>query len=466
MDSTRPTGRPLLRAALGVLVGVGAGAGGVWLALRPEAPAPAPVASAAVAELYQCPMHPSVTSPHAGTCPICGMNLVRVAAPAPGERKVAFYRSPMNPKQTSPTPAKDEMGMDYVAVYEDEVGASETAVKGLAAVTIDPQRQQLIGLRTDAVKRGDVGGSWRTVGRIEVDQTRVRSINVKVDGFVERLYVDFIGRPVRKGEPLFSIYSPSLLSAQNEYLLALDTQARLAQAGALPSGGDTLVASARRKLELWDVPAAEIARLEQTRQPSKTLTLVSPIAGVVTAKTVVQGARLTAGDAPFEITDLGVVWAMADAYENDLSKLRVGMRASLKVQAWPNRPFEGRVEFIEPLLDPKSRTVKVHIHVPNPTGELKPEMYGEVEFKGSAHEGLLIPLDAVVHSGSRDVVFLALGAGKFLPRQVKLGAQTGSQVEVIEGLEEGQDVVTRANFLVDSESQLRASLSSLAGPAP
>ncbi len=426
--TTRP--KVFVVAIVATMVGLAVGGTGVWIALRANPPAAQAATTTSTA----------------------------------GDRKVAFYRSPMNPQQTSPAPAKDEMGMDYLPVYEDEIAPDETTLKGLATVTIDAARQQLIGLRTDSVKRGDVGGSWRTVGRIQVDQTRVRTINAKVEGYVERLFVDFVGKPVRRGQALFSVYSPSLLSAQNEYLLALETQQALAQGGALSSNGDTLVASARRKLELWDVPAAEIERLEQTRVPSKTLTFVSPISGVVTGKNVVQGARIAPGDSPFEITDLAVVWAIADAYESDLTRVRVGMDATVTVQAYPGRLFKGRVEFIEPLLDAKSRTVKVHVHLPNPKGELKPEMYGEVEFKSTPLEGLLIPIDAVVRSGNQDVVFLALGAGKFQPRQVKLGAKAGDQIEVLEGLEEGESVVTRANFLVDSESQLRSSLASPRAP--
>ncbi|HEX7507495.1 MAG TPA: efflux RND transporter periplasmic adaptor subunit, partial [Polyangia bacterium] len=240
-------------------------------------------------------MHPAITSDHPGDCPICGMKLVLVVSSATdsvgatkaGERKILFYRSPMNPKQTSPVPRKDEMGMDYLPVHEDEL-AEGAKVSGMAAVTIDPSRQQLIGLRTAKVSKGSVGGTWHTVARIEVAPSHVRKTNVKIEGFVERVFVDFVGQNVRKGQPLFSIYSPALLAAQNEYLLALQTKESLAKGGALTENGDSLVTSARRRLELWDVPASEIARLTSTREPSKTLTLVSPIAGVVTAKNVVQ----------------------------------------------------------------------------------------------------------------------------------------------------------------------------------
>jgi Cu(I)/Ag(I) efflux system membrane fusion protein len=472
-SETPPRSRRLVVVAVvAVVAGASLGGTGVWLGMHghgvgePSTPA---TSAGKKAPLYQCPMHPSITSDHPGDCPICGMKLVVVAATnsAPagnqsGERKIAFYRSPMNPKQTSPVPRKDEMGMDYVVVYQDEM-EGKSQVAGLASITIDPSRQQLIGLRTVAVSKGPVGATWRTAARVQVDPTRVRQTNVKVEGFVERVFVDFVGQEVRKGQPLFSLYSPNLLAAQSEYLLALQTKEALAKGGALTENGDSLVEAARRRLELWDVPTAEIDRLARTRQSTKTLTLVSPISGVVTAKNVVQGARLSPGEAPYEITDLGMVWVMADAYETDLDRIRVGMKATLTMPAYPNRSFVGTVGFIDPVLDPKTRTTKVHLHFANTKRELKPEMYGEVTLGGAGKEGLRIPADAVIRTGSKDVVFVARGEGKFEPRVVQLGSKNGDQVEVTGGLTQGQEVVTRANFLVDSESQLRASLSAIGG---
>jgi Cu(I)/Ag(I) efflux system membrane fusion protein len=412
-------------------------------------------------------MHPTIVQDHAGECPICGMQLLAVGNGAAGtrtrgERKIAFYRSPVDPKAMSHTPRKDETGMDYVPVYEDEALAS-AAAEGPATVTIDPARQQLIGLRTAEVKRAAVGGSWRTVGRIAVDPTRVRRINVKVEGYVERVFVDFVGRPVRRGEPLFSLYSPELLSAQAEYILALETREELARGGVLAEDGEALVAAARRKMQLWDVPESEIERLRRTRQPAKSLTFVCPISGVVTVKNVVEGSRLSRGDTPYEVTDLAEVWVMADAYETDLPQVHMEMPASLTLAAYPDRVFKGAVAFVDPLLDPKTRTAKVHLHFPNPTGELKPEMYGEVVLQGETRQGLTVPADAVIRTGTKDVVFVELGEGKFQPREVRLGARAGDQVEVGRGLSEGEKVVTRANFLVDSESRLRASLAAMGG---
>lgn len=457
--------RILLLAALVALIAVAIGASRIWPRLR-RAYAPESATSVA-AKRYQCPMHPTITSEAPGECPICGMTLVEMTqgeppqAPAkPAQRVVAFYRSPMNPQQTSPTARKDEMGMDYVPVYVDETQpAGGSPAPGRAAITIDPTQQQLIGLKTAPVTAGPVAGSWRTVARVQVDPTRVRKTNVKVEGYVERIYVDFIGRRVRVGDPLFSLYSPSLLATENEYLIALQMKDA---GGALAGSGEIAIVSARRKLELSDVPVAEIDRLERTHELSKTLTFVSPIAGVVTAKNVVQGVHVSPGDAPYEITDLGVVWVMADAYETDLPRVSLGMPASLTLQAFPNRTFKGKVDFVDPVLDPRTRTAKVHVHFPNATGELVPDMLGNVTLEGQAREGLRIPTSAVVPAGTNSVVYVSLGNGKFEPRLVQLGAQNGDLVEVVGGLALGQQVVVHGNFLVDSESLLRASLQ--AGP--
>jgi Cu(I)/Ag(I) efflux system membrane fusion protein len=421
---------------------------------------------------YQCPMHPSVVRDQPGTCPICGMKLVKIdkvkPKPPPQEhsaaRKLLFYRSPMDPKQTSPIARKDEMGMDYLPVYEDELAGS-SSVPGLATVEIDPARQQLIGLKTDEVTEGPVGGAWRTVGRVAIDETRVRHINLKVPGFVERIYVDFVGKKVKKGDPLFSIYSPELFSAQQEYLLALKTKNALSSAGAVAQDADSLVTAARRKLALWDVPDAEIERVASTGLPEKTLLLNSPVAGVVTKKDVVEGMKLDAGAMPYEIVDLSSVWVLADVYESEIRFIRENMAATLKLNAFPNREWKGKVVFIDPLLDAQTRTVKVRLTFPNATGELRPEMFGDVMLLGASHQGLRVPPDAVIDSGTEKLVFVALGEGKFQPRRVKLGDSDRSYVEVLSGLRLGERVVTRANFLIDSESRLRASLAEMAGAA-
>ena len=455
----------LTTLVLVALLSAGAAAAALTISQQHSAGRDAALRESGGPSVYQCPMHPSIIQDHPGECPICGMKLVKVekpkaesAPPPAAEKKLLFYRSPMDPKQTSKAPRKDEMGMDYLPVYESDLGGP-SAVSGLANVEIDAARQQLIGLKTAEVTEGPVGGAWRTVGRVAIDETRVRHVNLKVPGFVERIYVDFVGKKVKQGDPLFSIYSPELLSAQEEYLLALRTRGALSATGtAHNTNGEDLVTAARRKLSLWDKPAAEIAKLESTGQSQKTLTLFSPVSGVVTRKDVVEGMKLDAGAMPYEIVDLSSVWVLADVYESELRFITAKMEATLKLSAFPNRDFKGKVVFIDPLMNPETRTVKVRLTFPNPKGELRPEMFGEVVLLGAPHEALRIPLDAVIDSGTEKVVFVAIGEGKFQPRKVTLGESDGAQVEVLSGLAKTERVVIRANFLVDSESRLRASL--------
>jgi Cu(I)/Ag(I) efflux system membrane fusion protein len=288
---------------------------------------------------------------------------------------------------------------------------------------------------------------------------------VKVDGYVEKLFVDFVGMPVAKGQALFTYFSPDFMAAQQEYLLALKTQKSLA-GGALQGSGADLLEASRRRMALWDVPQSEVDQLEQTGEVPKSLTLYSPISGVVTAKTAVEGMRLSPADTPFEITDLSRVWGVADVYEPEIPRVKVGMPADLTLGTFPGRAFPGRVAFIDPQVDPKSRTVKVRVELANPMGELKPEMFGEMVLKSQVRKGLVIPVDAVLDSGARKIVFVALGDGRFEPREVQVGSSLGETVEVRSGLKKGESVVTRANFLVDSESRLRAALAQFsANPA-
>jgi Cu(I)/Ag(I) efflux system membrane fusion protein len=318
-------------------------------------------------------------------------------------------------------------------------------------------------MRTVEVTTGAIGTSLRTAGRVAVDETRVHHLNVKVSGFVEHVHADFVGRQVRRGEPLYSIYSPELLAAQEELLLALQTQKALAGARGLASDGADLVAAARRKLELWDVSAEDVERIERTGQPERALVIRSPASGVVVKKDVVPGMKVAAGEMPYEIVDLSGIWVLADVYETELQRVKVGAPATLTLKAIPVKEYQGRVAFIDPVLDPKTRTAKVRVSLANPGAALKPEMFGEVVLRSAPRQALRIPADAVIDSGTRSVVFVALGDGKFQPRVVRLGAGDGEFVEVQDGLAAGDKIVTRANFLVDSESRLKASLQALGG---
>jgi Cu(I)/Ag(I) efflux system membrane fusion protein len=418
-SSRAPRLRTLGLVALGLVAGIGG-----TLLLRPAKTGLAHEGASAAApkkQMYQCPMHLQILQDHFGTCPICAMDLVPVG---------------------------------------DGAEAQGAGLADHSVVKIDTERQQLIGLRTEQAVEGPLGGELRALGRVVVDETRVRKVNVKVEGFVEKLFVDFVGKPVAKGQPLFSLYSPEFVSAQREYLLALQTQKALS-GGSLQGSGGELLESARRRLGLWDVPKETIEHLEKTGEIQKALTLRSPISGIVTVKNIVEGARITPADILFEITDLSHVWVQVDIYEAELSRAKVGLPAELSTQASPGKTFRGRVVFVDAVMDPKTRTAKARVEFPNPAGELKPEMFGEVVLKGQGRKGLVVPRDAVLDAGATKVVFVALGDGRFEPREVSTGATAGEKVEIRSGLKAGEEVVVRANFLVDSESRLGAALAQL-----
>jgi len=402
----------------------------------------------AATDTYVCPMHPQIVSTDPNMpCPLCGMKLVKAK---PTVEKQQFV-CPMHPQIISDDPkAKCPLcGMALVPVEATKPAPSN--VEGLAPVELDAARQQLIGLKTTKVDRGLVGGTLRTVARVGLDETRVKRVNVKVSGFIEKLDADFVGKPVRKGQPLFSLYSPEILAAENEYLLARR------------STNAALIDAAKKKLELWDLPDAELQRLETEGTAKSVVTFTSEVSGVITKKEIVEGSRVEMGAMPFEIVDLSTVWVLADLYETDLRFVKPGMTATLRLDAWPGRTWQGKVLFIDPMLDGKTRTAKVRLSFANPQGELKPEMYGEVTLAREGREALRVPSDAIVQTGTQQVVFVALGDGRFEPRSVQVGETSKDFTEIVSGLEEGDAVITRANFLVDSESRLRSSLQRFGG---
>ncbi len=438
---------------------------------------PVPVAEAA--KKYQCPMHPQIVRDHPGDCPICGMKLVPVetrtaAAPAAGtpasagERKILFYRSPMNPRETSPVPKKDSMGMDFVPVYAEDVEGASAVPEGFATVRIDPERQQLIGLKTVRVSRLPFATSIHTVGRVTADDRRVHHVHTRFEAYVEHVYGDFTGMYVRKGEPLAAVYSPDLYATQQEYLLALKASRSLA-GSTVPSvsqGGQDLLDAARQRLLLWEISPREIARIEEKGEPLKTLDLYAPISGYIWARTAYHGMKVTPADTLFDIVDLSHVWILADVYEYELPRLSVGQAATMTLSYWPARSWHGTVTYIYPAVDEKTRTVKVRIELDNPKGELKPEMFADVTIRGNTREVLGVPDDAVLDSGTRKVAFVALGDGRFQPRDITVGDHGNGVYEVRSGLQKGDVVARGANFLVDSESRLKAALSAMTSGAP
>jgi len=333
-------------------------------------------------------------------------------------------------------------------------GPATSTVSGYANVKLTSGRQQLIGVQTGMTEMRSLGRSVRTVGRVAVDETRLYKITTKFDGYIEKLYVNVTGQQIRKGQALFSVYSPDLLSTQQEYLLAMRA------AKQAPS----LLAAARQRLLLWDISTAEIRELERTGKARKSITIHSPANGFVLNKIAVEGARVTAGEPLFEIANLDHVWIQADVYESELQFIRLGAPAATTLSYLPGRTWKGRVTFIAPTVDPMTRTVKVRSEFENADGALKPDMFGDVVIEQPAREVVVVPDSAVLQTGTRSVVFVVRSDGTFEPREVSVGTKTEQVYEVRSGLAAGEKVVTQANFLIDSESRLKAALAQMNGP--
>ncbi len=384
----------------------------------------------------------------------------------PAERKVLFYRHPMNPKVSSPVATKDEMGMDYVPVYADEANAADNPVPGLATVAANDAGIHLAGVRTMPAVRERLTRTTRTVGAVLPDERRVRHVHTKIAGWVEKLYVNYTGQTVRAGEPILAIYSPELLATQEEYLRARESAARFA-ASSIPEvrrGGEDLVSSARRRLELFDVPQAFLATLERTGRAQRTVTLVAPASGFVSSKQVLEGMELEPGVELFTLTDLSHIWVEAEFYENEARLLRLGQKAEVHLPYDPGHVMPAEVTFLSPTLSPESRTLKVRLELANPDGHLKPGMFVDVTSDLESADGITVPEDAVIDTGVRQVVFVEIAAGTFEPRVVQVGVRGSGRAVVVSGVSEGERVATRANFLLDSESKLRAALQAASLP--
>jgi RND family efflux transporter MFP subunit len=412
---------------------------------------------------YTCPMHPFIVTDQPGACPICGMALVPVqsapdATGADGgkkERKILFYRNPMTPSVTSPVPAKDEMGMEYIPVYEGEG-------EGEGTIRVDPKTIQSIGVRTAPVTVGELTKTIRATGRVAYDERRIGTVNAKIGGWIEKLYVNATGEEVRKGAPLIEIYSPDLVSAQQEYLIARRhfDQVKNSPFPDVEKSARDLFESARKRLSYWDVSDVQIAELESSGEVRKTLVLYSPFDGVVVSKSAFDGMKVLAGMELFRIADLSRVWVQGDIYEYELPWVKVGVPAAVTLDYLPGKTYRGRVAYVYPYLEGKTRTATVRVELPNPGGILKPEMYAHIELAPRVGgKTVLVPSEAVLRSGIRNVVFVSKGEGRFEPREVKLGLE-GDQgtVQVLSGLSGNELVVVSAQFLLDSESRLKEAL--------
>lgn len=370
---------------------------------------------------YQCPMHPNYTSDKPGECPICGMTLVPIEEEKHEEMEMAM------PEGT---------------------------------VRINPEKQQLIGVTFGRVEFKNLEKKIATVAKMTYDETKITDINTKFPGWIENLYVDFAGKLVKRGQPLFSIYSPELVSAQEEYLLALKAKGYFEGKAysEVTDSTDTLLEAAKRRLLYWDITQDQIKELEKSKKPQKTTVFYAPFTGFVVEKNALQGKFITAGEKLYQLADISTIWVLADIYEYDLPNVSTGQAVSMEFSSFPGEQFVSKIAYIYPYLEEETRTTKVRIVLPNKDFRFKPEMYGNISIKFNLGSKLTVPENAVLDSGKRKLVFVDKGEGYFEPREVKLGIKTDDGYEVLDGLREGEQVVTSANFLIDSESKLKSAI--------
>jgi RND family efflux transporter MFP subunit len=394
-----------------------------------------------------------------------------------GDPKILFYRNPMDPTITSPVPAKDYMGMDYIPVYAEgtvpktktpgqeaedffaeETGTSPKTVRGLAPITLSEEAIRVAGVITTPAVREHFHSTIRTVGRVIPDETRVRSVQTKIDGWVEKLFINFTGQPVKAGDPILSLYSPMLVSSQEEFLQAKQTAAQLMASGdpAIKKSGELLLKAARRRLELFGVPETFIDSLLSSRKTQRAVPIFAPVSGLVTVKDVVEGQRVAPGMALFTVADLSIIWVEAEFYEYEAGSLKIGQAAELTTPFDPALSRKGGISFIYPFLNTESRTLTARLEFENETLALKPGMFVDIDLLLDLGESVVIPDSAVMDSGTRKVVFVQTGSGGFSPREIRTGAISRGKAQVLSGVDAGENVVIGANFLLDSESRLSA----------
>src|SRR3990167_2447823 len=360
-----------------------------------------------------------------------------------------------NVVQSSPTATRSTAGHGETGSQADAPGS----------VNVSPEKQQLVGIRTAVAELRPLTKKIRTVGIVTYDETKVAQVYTKVDGWIEKLFVNYTGKLVEKGQPLFTFYSPELVSTQEEYLLAVQAKKTLGSSflQEIRAGSDSLLEAARRRLSLWDISEEQIEELQRRGEPTRTLTLFSPLTGFVIKKDAFQGMKVMPDKELYTIADLSTVWVNADIYEFELPNVRVGQTAAITLSYFPGQAFNGKVSWISPVLEEKTRTTKVRLEFKNPDFKLKPEMYTNVEIGVDAGRKLAIPDEAVLDSGLRKVVFLDKGEGRFQPAEVKLGGKFDGYYEVLSGLSPGERILSSAGFLLDSESRLTEAMGAMAG---
>lgn len=390
---------------------------------------------------YVCPMHPNIVRDAPGTCPICGMDLVKKEPQAEaggGTGEILYYRHPHNPTITSDKPMKDEMGMDYIPVYDDGGGS---------AVKISPVVEHNMNVRTARATRDTLWRKINTVGYVDFDEDRIAHIHLRTEGWIEKLMVKSEGERVGKGDLLFELYSPDLVNAQEELIQALNT------------GNRQLIRASRERLQALGISDDQIERLQKTRRVQQYVKIYAPQDGIVAQLNVRQGMFVTPKMEVMSLADLSSVWLLAEVFERQANWVEEGQPAEVTLSYLPGKVWEGEVEFIYPSLNPRTRTLKARLRFDNPEEQLKPNMFADVAiYAGPRRDVIVIPREALIRTGEEQRVIVAIGEGRFAPREVVAGIESGDWVEIQSGLKPGERVVTSGQFLIDSEASLKASL--------
>lgn len=414
-------------------------------------------------DYWTCAMHPSVKMKEPGSCPICGMDLIPVTnKPDPGKEPDAVQAEKEEPADTGDEGMSDMEGMDHSKHGTGVPPAPAKDGETESGFTVSPERQQMIGVKTEPVEIRPMEKSIRTVGRVTLDETRTEQVHTRFSGWIDKLYADYTYQHVEKGDPLFSIYSPELVSTQQEYLLALRSNEILADSEfpEISGGANSLLDAAKRRLELWDISAGQIRELGETGRVKDSLVIYSPVSGVVIEKNVFQNMYVEPGTNLYTIADHSNVWVEVDIYENEIPLVKLGDEAAMTLASFPGEEFRGKITFVSPHLDMKTRTAMARVEFPNPDLKLLPEMYADVNIDIPLGEKLTIPESAVLRTGKQDIVFVDKGGGNMEIKRVELGQKSDGYYEVLKGLSEGEKVVSRANFLIDSESKIQAAIAS------
>lgn len=371
--------------------------------------------------------------------------------------------SPAIPPQSVPKASSPADAMPGMSDPKNAQAQAPDTVPG--TVMLSPGSQQLIDVRYAEVRRADMKRTLRTVGLVQMDEEKISRVHVKVAGWIDKMYLDYVGKLVKKGQPLFSLYSPDLVSTEQEYLIALKGDEMLSQAPFKDavSGADSILRAARDRLQLWDVTDAQIAKLKETKQVERTTTLYSPITGFVVTRNAYSQTYVTPDTNLYEIADLSSIWVLVDIFEYEAPFVHVGQPASMQLSYLPGRTYRGRVAYVYPMLDPKTRTIKVRLEFQNPNYSLKPDMYADVQLTINYGSQIVVPSEAVLNSGTKQIVFIAKPGGYFEPREIKVGNQFNREYAVLSGLTPGEKIVASGNFLIDSESNLGDAMQGMSG---